>query len=85
MMFASCVAVGDARIVTEDEERGIGMRAIVEKYSPDFVDCPPYERIMRGMPAVTIFAVKVEELCGKANKGMLNIDMAEMMRRGGQH
>lgn len=78
MSFASCVAVGDMRFVTDEEERTRAMTLITAKYAPDFMNCAKFDRQMRGMPAVEILALKVEELCGKANKGLL--DMEQMMK-----
>ena len=69
VQFVSCVAEGPVRVVQEEAERMQGMRAIAEKYSAEYLDCPAYERTMRGMPAVTMLAMEVQDLCGKATKG----------------
>ena len=47
------------------------MRRLNEKYCPDHLDCPAYERTMRGMPAVVMLRLRVDALCGKANRGMV--------------
>lgn len=67
MQYASCVAVGNARLVADEAERQAAIRAIFEKYSPQHLDCPAYDRMMRAMPAIELVAVEVDELCGKAN------------------
>lgn len=71
MQFASCVAEGRVRVVTDEAERMQGMRAIVAKYSPEYMDTPGYERTMRGMPAVVMLAMELDEFQGKANRGRL--------------
>ena len=48
------------------------MRRLNEKYCPDQLDCPAYERTMRGMPAVVMLRLRVDALCGKANRGRLD-------------
>lgn len=69
--YASCVATGTLREITDEAERMAAMRALVTKYSADFIDTPGYERTMRGMPAVVLFALEIESVQGKANKGQM--------------
>lgn len=71
VIFASAIAQGPVRILTEESERMAAMRAICEKYSADYVDTPAYERTMKGMPAVVMFAMEIQQLRGKGNKGRL--------------
>lgn len=71
VIYASAIARGPVRILTEKSERMAAMRAICEKYSADHVDTPAYERTMKGMPAVVMFALDIQQLRGKANKGRL--------------
>ena len=70
-VYASCVAEGNVRLVTDEAERQAGMRAICEKYSGDWMDGPEHERAMRGMPAVVMLAMEVDAFQGKGNKGRL--------------
>ena len=69
--FASCVAEGTVHVVESEEERLRANRALTEKYCPDHLDCPAYDRMMRGMPAIVILRMDLSDLCGKANKGQL--------------
>ena len=69
--FASCVAEGTVHVVESEEERLRAKRALTEKYCPDHLDCPAYDRMMRGMPAIVILRMDLSDLCGKANKGQL--------------
>ena len=71
MNFASCVAEGRVRIITDEQERMTGMRAIAAKYSKEYLDTPGYERTMRGMPAVVMLAMELDGFQGKANRGRL--------------
>ena len=71
MSYASCVAEGRVRFVTDEEERQRAMRAIVEKYAPDELDNENYCRTMKVMPAVVILAMELTGFQGKANKGKL--------------
>lgn len=71
VIYASAIAQGTVRILTGESERMAAMRAICEKYSADHVDTPAYERTMKGMPAVVMFALDIQQLRGKANKGHL--------------
>ena len=41
-VYASCVAEGNVRLVTDEAERQAGMRAICEKYSGDWMDGPEH-------------------------------------------
>ncbi len=66
MEFASCVAEGRVRVVSDEKERMAGMRAVAEKYSAEYLDTPSYERTMRGMPAVVILAMELDGVQGKA-------------------
>ena len=77
MNFASCIAEGSVRFVTDDAERVQGIRAIVAKYSGQYLDTASFEKEMRGMPAVEILALKVEEIKGRAPHKM--IDFSAMM------
>lgn len=70
-VYASCVAEGKVRTVTDEAERQAGMRAICEKYAPAYMDGPEHERAMRGMPAVVMLAMEVDAFQGKGNKGRL--------------
>ena len=70
-VYASCVAEGNVRLVTDEAERQAGMRAICEKYSGDWMDGPEHERVMRGMPAVVMLGMEVDAFQGKGNKGRL--------------
>ena len=70
-VYASCVAEGNVRLVTDEAERQAGMRAICEKYSGDWMDGPEHERAMRGMPAVVMLAMEVDAFQGKGNRGRL--------------
>lgn len=71
MNYASCVAEGTVRFVTDEEEREKAMRAIVTKYAPEELDGNTYCRTMKVMPAVVILAMEVTDFQGKANKGKL--------------
>lgn len=71
VVFASAIARGPVRIIADETERMDAMRAICEKYSAEYVDTPAYERTMKGMPAVVMFALEIQQLRGKANKGRL--------------
>ena len=70
-VYASCVAEGNVRLVTDEAERLAGMRAICEKYSGDWLDGPEHARAMRGMPAVVMLAMEVDSFQGKGNRGRL--------------
>ncbi|HIX34193.1 MAG TPA: pyridoxamine 5'-phosphate oxidase family protein [Candidatus Gemmiger avium] len=69
--FASCMVDGLVHFVEDEQERMDAMRAICEKYDPEGLDTPSYERIMRGMPAVVMLRMEITALCGKANRGKL--------------
>lgn len=71
MVYASVVAEGRLRVITDEAERVQAMRVIVNKYSPDHIDTPAYERTMRGMPAVVMLAMDIQSIQGKANRGRL--------------
>ena len=71
VIFASTIAQGPVRILTDEAERTRAMRAICRKYSADYLDTPAYERVMKGMPAVVMFALDIQQLRGKGNKGRL--------------
>lgn len=62
VIYASAIAQGTVRILTGESERMAAMRAICEKYSADHVDTPAYERTMKGMPAVVMFALDIQQL-----------------------
>ena len=70
--YASCMAEGMLEEVSNEGERQKAMRRLNEKYCPDHLDCPAYERTMRGMPAVVMLRLRVDALCGKANRGRLD-------------
>lgn len=70
-LYASCVAEGTVRLVTDEAERQKGMQAIMEKYSAAYIGTPAYEKTMRGMPAVVVLALDVTALQGKGNRGRL--------------
>ena len=70
-VYASCVAEGKVRTVTDEAERQAGMRAICEKYSSAWIGSPEHERAMRGMPAVVMLAMEVDAFQGKGNRGRL--------------
>ena len=70
-VYASCVAEGKVRTVTDEAERQAGMRAICEKYSCAWIGSPEHERAMRGMPAVVMLAMEVDAFQGKGNRGRL--------------
>ena len=70
--YASCMAEGMLEEVSDEGERQKAMRRLNEKYCPDHLDCPAYERTMRGMPAVVMLRLRVDALCGKANRGRLD-------------
>lgn len=71
MIYASAVAQGFVREITDEAERNKAMRAICEKYAAEYVDTPNYERTMKGMPALVMLAMDLEQVQGKANKGKL--------------
>ena len=65
------MAEGTVHVVESEEERLRAKRALTEKYCPDHLDCPAYDRMMRGMPVIVILRMDLSDLCGKANKGQL--------------
>ena len=69
--YASAMAEGPVTIVTEEAERQAAMRALMEKYSPAHLDCPAYEKMMRGMSAVVMLKMPLDTVCGKANRGKI--------------
>lgn len=70
-VYASCVATGTLREITDEAGRMAAIRAICQKYSADFVDTDAYTRTLKALPAVAVFALEIETLTGKANKGRL--------------
>lgn len=75
-VYASCVAEGRVRRVTDEAERLRGMAAIMEKYSAEYIGTPGYEKTMKGMPAVVMLALEVQALQGKGNRGRLTEESA---------
>ena len=71
VQYASAMAEGAVSIVTEEAERQAAMRALMEKFSPAYLDCPAYEKTMRGMPAVVMLKMELDAVCGKANRGKI--------------
>ncbi len=71
MIFASAIAQGRVREITEEAERLEAMRIICEKYSAEYLDTENYHRTMKGMPALVMLAMDIDEVRGKANKGKL--------------
>lgn len=69
--FASCMADGVVRIVEDEAERWEAMRALCQKYDPQALDTPAYERAMRGMPAAVMLRMEITAMSGKANRGQL--------------
>lgn len=70
-VYASCVAEGRVRLVTDETGRQRAMQRIMEKYSADYIGTPGYHKTMKGMPAIVILAMEIEALQGKANRGRL--------------
>ncbi len=69
--YSSCMAEGRVERVTDEAERTRAMKALVDKYCPGQWDSESCLRTMRGMPAVVMLRMKIDNLCGKANKGAL--------------
>lgn len=69
--YASAMAEGPVAIVTGEAERQAAMRALMEKYSAAFLDCPAYDKMMRGMSAVVMLKMQLDTVCGKANRGKI--------------
>lgn len=67
--YASAMAEGAVAVVADEAERQSAMRALMEKYSPDYLDCPAYDKTMRGMPATVMLRLDIEQVYGKADRG----------------
>lgn len=63
-IYYSTIAVGKARLVTDEEERLLAFRAFVLKYSPDFVE--EGEKYIESMgPKSIIVKIPIDALTGK--------------------
>ena len=69
--YSSCMVEGHVERVTDEAERTRSMKALVDKYCPGQWDSESCLRTMRGMPAVVMLRMKIENICGKANRGMV--------------
>ena len=67
--YASVVAFGHARLVTEDEEKRSGLKALLEKYFPERQSGRDYRPItLAELDRTSVFAIEIEEWSGKQKK-----------------
>lgn len=69
--YSSCMVEGHVERVTDEAERTRSMKALVDKYCPGQWDGESCRRTMKGMPAVVMLRMKIENICGKTNRGMV--------------
>ncbi len=62
--FRSAIVFGKARILTDDQERRMAMEALLEKYSPDYIQ-EGQLAIARGWEKVCLVEITVEHMTGK--------------------
>lgn len=62
--FESTVIFGNAEILQDKEEKAKGLRALVEKYSPDF-KIEGEEYINRAFDATCVVRINIEHITGK--------------------
>ena len=70
--YRSAIAFGRARVVTDAAERRRALDLLAAKYSPDFPQAAPAE-IENGWKRLTVIAVKIEHLTGKAAKELIDL------------
>ncbi len=68
--FRSAIVFGKARILTDDQERRTAMEALVEKYSPDYIQ-ESQLAIKRGWEKVCLVEIAIEHMTGKAAKDII--------------
>jgi nitroimidazol reductase NimA-like FMN-containing flavoprotein (pyridoxamine 5'-phosphate oxidase superfamily) len=68
--YRSVIVFGRARILTDDHERRFALECLVEKYSPDYIEAGQRE-IERDWNTVCVVEVRIEQLTGKAAKGIM--------------
>ncbi len=68
--FRSAIVFGRARILTDDQERRTAMEALVEKYSPDYIQ-EGQLAIERGWEKVCLVEITIEHMTGKAAKDII--------------
>lgn len=69
IQYASAMAEGPVVIVADEPERRAAIRALMEKFSPQHLDCPAYDKMMQAMPAILLLRLDIETVYGKANRG----------------
>jgi len=65
--YESTIVFGKASIV-EGEEKIEGLRLIIEKYSPEFMESG-MEYINRAQMATKVVKIEIDEITGKVRKG----------------
>lgn len=64
--YASVIAFGHARLVTEDEEKRSGLQALLDKYFPERQPGRDYRPITQAeLDRTSVFAIEIEEWSGK--------------------
>jgi len=69
--YKSVIAFGRARIVTDIEEKRIGLQAIIAKYSPGFIK-EGFDYIESDGHLIHTIAIDIEHITGKASKQLIN-------------
>ena len=62
--YESAIADGVLRIVSDEDERVEGFRALIRRYSPDFIE-KGYAYIERAKGETMLFALDIENVYGK--------------------
>ncbi len=69
--FRSVQLFGKGRILENDEEKREALEALVEKYSPDFIEKGQHE-ITRDWERVSLIEIEIEHMTGKAAIEIIN-------------
>ncbi|MDR7869706.1 MAG: pyridoxamine 5'-phosphate oxidase family protein [Tissierellaceae bacterium] len=71
-LYRSVIMFGRARILTDEKEKQYALEAILDKYSPDFIN-EGLEYIKDQWNRVYIVEIHIEHMTGKAAKDILNV------------
>ena len=66
--YESVVAVGTPRLLATPEEKAVGLRALIRKFSPEFSD-KGEQCIAHTGKATAVWAIDLCDVTGKANRG----------------
>jgi uncharacterized protein len=69
-LFRSVIAFGKARMVTDDDEKRLGLMRLAEKYSPSYLDAARTEIDSR-WERMSVIVLDIEHLTGKASLSLV--------------